>query len=49
MRGCQQAFFGEDHPSMIMRQIMDYFNNNPDSEETIDEGEEILAMLHKQK
>ena len=44
-----QAFFGEDHPSMIMRQIMDYFNNNPDSEETIDEGEEILAMLHKQK
>ena len=42
-----QAFFGEEHPSVIMRQIMDYFNNNPDSEETIDEGEQILAMLHK--
>ena len=33
-----QAFFGEEHPSVIMRQIMDYFNNNPDSKETIDEG-----------
>lgn len=45
-----QAFFGEDETPLLMRQIMDFFNNNPDNKDKIDEGEQILEMLrHKKK
>lgn len=43
------ALFGEMEVTVLMRQIMDWFNKNEEVDEHIDEGEAILGLLHKNK
>lgn len=35
--------------TVLMRQIMDWFNKNEEVDEHIDEGEAILGLLHNKK